>query len=189
VIARSRVAAAVLAILLVTVAAIAYRSSDPDTAYELIRAPLDQVTAYESGQLRVTDVRVGSEIAEGDDHYRTQGLFVVVDVAVQAVGRDAVVVADSRLRAQAGATYLPAFDPIVRAEPGFETSRAFVYEVDPARLDDLTLELWDEDFVYRYYQRTQTPLGITSANAGQWAQAGRGRTVAVASAPVTKALL
>jgi len=187
VIARSRVAAAVLAILLVTVAAIAYRSSDPDTAYELIRAPLDQVTAYESGQLRVTDVRVGSEIAEGDDHYRTQGLFVVVDVAVQAVGRDAVVVADSRLRAQAG-TYLPAFDPIVRAEPGFETSRAFVYEVDPARLDDLTLELWDEDFVYRYYQRTQTPLGITSANAGQWVQAGRGRTVAVASAPLTKAL-
>jgi len=187
VIARSRVVAAVLAILLVTAAALAQRLSDPDTEYELIRAPLDQATAYESGRLRVSDVRVGSEIVQGDDHYRTQGLFVVVNVAAQATRRDAVVVADSRLRAD-GATYLSAFDPIIRAEPGFETSQDFVFEVDPARLDDLTLELWDQGFVYRYYQRTQTALGITPANARQWAEAGAQRSLTVPRNKLTKAL-
>jgi hypothetical protein len=187
VIARSRVVAAVLAILLVTVAAIAYRLSDPDTDYQLIRAPLDQTTAYQSGRLKVSDVRVGSEITEGDDHYQTHGLFVVVNVAAQATGRDSVAVADSRLRAQ-GVTYLPAFDTVVTAEPGFESSRDLVYEVDPARLDDLTLELWQQGFVYRYYQRTQTPLGVTPGNAAQWVAAGTGRTVVVANDDLTKAL-
>lgn len=185
---RSRVVAAVLATLLVTVAAIAYRLSDPDSDYELIRAPLDQTTAYQSGTLRVSDVRVGSELTQGDDRYRTQGLFVVVNVAAQASGRDGVAVADSRLQAQGGVTYLPAFDPVVSADPGFETSRDLVYEVDPARLDDLTLELWQQGFVYRYYQRTQTPLGITPANARRWAEAGAGRVVAASNSDVTKAL-
>ena len=186
-IARSRVVAAVLAILLVTAAALAYRLSDPDRDYQLIRAPLDQATAYQSGLLRVSDVRVGSEITMGDDHYRTQGLFVVINVAAQATRRDAVSVLDSRLRAQ-GVTYLPAFDPVLVADPGFETSRDLVYEVDPARLDDLTVELWDQGTVYRYYQRTQTPLGITTANARQWAEAGAGRSLRVEDDDVTRAL-
>lgn len=187
-IARSRVVAAVLAILLVTVAAIAYRLSDPDTDSELIRMPLDTTTAYQSGNLRVSDVRVGSEIIEGDDHYQTRGLFVVVSVAAQATGRDAVVVSDSRLQTRGGVTYLPAFDPIVRAEPGFQSSQDFVFEVDPARLDDLTLELWNQGFVYRYYERTQTSLGITPTNARQWAAAGAGRALTVAQSDVTKGL-
>jgi hypothetical protein len=187
VIARSRVVAAVLAILLVTVAALAERLSDPDRDFELIRAPLDQTTSYESGRVRVSDVRVGSEIMEGDDQYQTRGLFVVVNVAVQATGREGVGVGDTQLRAQ-GVTYLSALDRAVRAEPGFETSRDLVYEVDPTRVDDLTLELWDQGFVYRYYQRTQTSLGVTPANARQWAEAGAGRSVVVPQDEVTKAL-
>lgn len=185
---RARLVSAILAILLVTVAALAQRVSDPDRSSEVVRTPLDQATAYESGQVRVSDVRVGTEVRDGDSRYPTQGLFVVVNVAVRATGRDAVRVADSQLRAGDGVTYLPAFSlgSSVTAEPGFETARDLVYEVDPTRIDDLTLELWDRGLVYRYYQRTQTPLGITAANARRWAEAGTGRSV-VATRDVTKA--
>ncbi|GAA3566706.1 hypothetical protein GCM10022197_23390 [Microlunatus spumicola] len=189
-IARSRVVAAVLATLLVTVAAIAYRLSEPPNEYELVRVPLDQVTAYGSGQVRVSDVRVATEVREGDERYRTNGLFVVVNVAVRATGRDRLAAASSHLLAQGGVTYLPAFSlgASVRADPGFETARDLVYEVDPARIDDLTLELWDQGLVFRYYQRTRTPLGITSANARSWVEAGTGRSVVVVRDDVTRAL-
>ena len=189
-IARSRVAAAILAILLVTVAAVALRLSAVDTDSELVRVPLDQATSYESGQVRVSDVRVGTEVRLGEDRFPTQGLFVVVNVAVRATGRDPVVTASARLLTQGGVTYLPTFaaGTTVRAVPGFETALDLVFEVDPARIDGLTLELWDQGPVYRYYQRTQTPLGITAANAGEWADAGAGRSVVVVRDGVTTAL-
>lgn len=189
-IARSRVVAAVLATLLVTVAAIAYRLSEPPNEYEVVRVPLDQVSAYGSGQVRVSDVRVATEVREGDERHRTDGLFVVVNVAVQATGRDRLAAASSHLLAQGGVTYLPAssLGASVRADPGFETARDIVYEVDPARIDDLTLELWDSGLVFRYYQRTRTPLGITPANARSWVEAGSGRSVVVVRDDVTRAL-
>ena len=87
-------------------------------------------------------------------------------------------------------TYLPAFSlgATIKADPGFETARDLVFEVDPARIDDLTLELWDQGLVYRYYQRTQTPLGITAANAGAWVEAGTGRSVVAVRDDVTTGL-
>jgi len=183
---RSRVVGIVLAILLVTVAAVAYRLSDPGASDEygssdLVRAPLDVATSYESGRVLVSDVRVGSEVTEGDDSFRTQGLFVVVNVTVQATGRDTVRASDMRLVDDGGTTYLPAFSlgSTVKADPGFQTSSDVVFEVDPARIDGLTLELWDQGLTYRYFDRTQTPLGITAANAGRWREAGAGRTVGV----------
>ncbi|MGI3785447.1 MAG: hypothetical protein ACRYG2_32250 [Janthinobacterium lividum] len=190
VVARSRVVAAMAAILLVTVAAIAHRVSDPVGDYQLVRAPLDSSTAYQTGRVRISDVRVGSVIVQGDDRSATKGLFVVVNVAVQASGHDDVTAGDSRLVTPGGVTYLPAFGlaSTITAHPGFETSSDLVYEVDPTRFDDLTLEVWSSGLVYRYYQRTQTPLGITAANAPRWAQAGAGRVVVVPGADVTKAL-
>lgn len=187
---RARLVSAILAILLVTVAAITQRVSDPDSSYELVRTPLEQVTAYESGAVRVSDVRVGTELRQGDTRFPTQGLFVVVNVAVRATGRDDVTAADSQLLTADGATYLPAFSlgSTVKAHPGFETTRDLVYEVDPTRIDDLTLELWDQGTVYRYYQRTQTPLGITAGNAGAWVEAGTGRSVVVVRGDVTTGL-
>lgn len=187
---RARLVSAVLAVLLVTVAAVAQRLSDPDSSYELIRAPLEQPTTYQSGQVRVSDVRIGTEVREGDSRYPTQGLFVVVDVTVRATGRDKVRVASSRLRADGGVTYLPTLGvgSTVVADPGFETSRDLVYEVDPTRIDDLTLELWDQGLTYRYYQRTQTPLGITSGNAGAWVEAGTGREVVAVDDSVSTGL-
>lgn len=187
---RARLVSAVLAILLVTVAALAQRISDPDSSNELVRAPLDQATAYESGQVVVSDVRVGTEVRQGDTRYPTQGLFVVVHVAVRATGRDEVTTASSQLRTASDVTYRPAFSlgSTVKAEPGFETARDLVFEVDPTRIDDLTLELWDQGLVYRFYQRTQTPLGITAGNAGAWVAAGTGRSVVAVRGDVTTGL-
>lgn len=187
---RARLVSTILAILLVTVAAVADRLSKVDTDSELVRAPIDQAVSYESGRVLVSDVRVGSELREGDDLTATRGLFVVVHVAVRATGRDSVTAANSRLLAADGLVYLPAFDLVssVRAEPGFETARDLVFEVDPARIDDLTLELWDQGLVYRYYQRTQTPLGITAGKARQWAEAGAGRSLVVVRDDVSTGL-
>jgi hypothetical protein len=192
---RSRVVGIVLAILLVTLAAVAYRLSDPGASEEyassdLVRAPLDVATRYQSGRVVVSDVRVASEVAQGDDSFRTQGLFVVVHLAVQAPGREEVTVSSSRLLSSDGTTYLPAFSlgSTTTAEPGFETARDLVFEVDPVRIDDLTLELWDQGLTYRYFDRTQTPLGITPANAGRWREAGAGRTVVVVRTGLSQAL-
>jgi hypothetical protein len=187
---RARLVSAVLAILLVTVAAVAQRLSDLDHPYEVVRTPLDQATAYASGQVRVSDVRVGTEVRQGETRYPTQGLFVVVNVAVRATGRDAVRTGSSQLVAKGDVTYLPAFSlgGSVTAEPGFETARDLVFEVDPARIDDLTLELWDSGLTYRYYQRTRTPLGITAGNAGAWVEAGQERSVVAVRNDVSTAL-
>lgn len=193
-ISRSRLAGIVLAVLLVTLAAAGYRlSGDGSSEYassDLVRAPLDQAVAYQSGQVRVSDVRVGSEVAEGDDVFRTAGLFVVVNVAVQASGRDDVDVSRSRLLTGDGTTYLPAFalGSSVRADPGFETAKDLVFEVDPKRIDGLTLELWDQGLTYRYFDRTQTPLGITAASSGRWREAGAGRSVSVVRDDTIRAL-
>ena len=184
VVARSRVAAAVLAVLLVAVASIGYRLSDPVSDYQLLRAPLGQSVAYQSGTVRVSDVRVGTTLQQGDDRLPTTGMFVVVNVAVQARQDADVVVADARLLASGGASYLPAFllQSTVSADPGFETSRDLVFEVDPA------LELWDSGVVYRYYQRTRTPLGITDANVDRWVQAAHGRVLDVPDEDVTRGI-
>lgn len=194
-VARSRVVGAVLAILLVTVAAVAERLSDPGSSEEygssdLVRAPLDATVGYQTGTLRVGGVRIGTQVVDGRDTFTTKGLFVVTTVTVQATGRDDVQVPSSRLLTTDGRTYLPAFSlgSRITAEPGFETTQDLVFEVDPTRMAGLTLELWEQGISYRYFDRAQTPLGITSGNQRQWAEAGRDRTVQVVRRGTTQAL-
>jgi len=42
------------------------------------------------------------------------------------------------------------------------------FEVDPARIDDLTLELYETEFIAGYQQRLRIHLGITAGNADRW---------------------
>ena len=58
-------------------------------------------------------------------------------------------------------------------EPGFETSLDAVFEVDPAAMDDLTLELYPAELLSGFQQRTRIHLGITPGNAEQWRAAGQ----------------
>jgi hypothetical protein len=62
----------------------------------------------------------------------------------------------------------------VFAAPGFKTSTDIVFEVDPARIEGLTLEMWRNEVISGYQQRVRIPLGITAANANQWRDAARG---------------
>ena len=58
-------------------------------------------------------------------------------------------------------------------EPGFEAAQDLVFEVDPAAVDDLTLELDHREFIRAYPERVRIHLGITRANAADWRDAGR----------------
>ena len=49
-----------------------------------------------------------------------------------------------------------------------------VFEVDPSRVEGLTLEMWRNEVISGYQQRVRIPLGITAANANQWRDAARG---------------
>ncbi|SEP80832.1 hypothetical protein [Microlunatus flavus] len=189
-VSRTRLASVVLAVVLVTLAAVAYRVTDSESRYELVPAPLDTDVSYESGSLRVSDVRVADQIQLGRAFLRTQGMFVVVHVTLSASGRDSLLISDTRVLSSSGTTYASALSlgQVTKAEPGFETSRDYVFEVDPTRIDDLTLEVWNVGVLAAYYERTRTPLGITAGNAARWAEAGRGRTVPVPTDEVTRAL-
>jgi hypothetical protein len=188
-VARSRVLAAVVSVLLVTVAMVAYRLSEPRTRYDLSTAQLDQPVSFGSGRVMVSEVRTGQALHKGDEVTSSVGLFVVVRVTVQATGRDKITVADSQLQA-GGRTYTPVETTtfLVSADPGFQSSDDVAFEVDPGSLAGATLTVWDGGFVTRYEQRVQAPLGITSANAERWATAGRESEVTLASQPETRAL-
>jgi len=188
-VARSRVLAAAVSVLLVAVAMIAYRLSEPRLRYDLSTAQLDQPVAFGSGRVVVSEVRTARALHERDEVTTSVGLFVVVRVTVQATGRDKVAVADSQLQA-AGRTYTPVETTtgLVSAPPGFQSSDDIAFEVDPGGLAGATLTVWDGGFVTRYEQRVQAPLGITSANAERWAAAGRESEVTLTSQPDTRAL-
>ena len=65
----------------------------------------------------------------------------------------------------------------VVAAPGFQTTADVVFEVDPARLADLTIEIWDAEIIRGYHQRVQVPLGITADNAAVLVAQGRELTL------------
>jgi hypothetical protein len=76
---------------------------------------------------------------------------------------------------------------VLTVDPGFETSVDIVFEVDPARIDGLTLEIWPSEFISSYQQRVRIDLGITTANAEQWRTAAKDRGIEM-SRGTTKAI-
>jgi hypothetical protein len=61
----------------------------------------------------------------------------------------------------------------INASPGFQVSADTLFEVDPAQIDDLALELWPDEVISGYQQRVRIKLGVTAANADQWRAAAR----------------
>ena len=174
---RTRLVAAVLTILLVTVAAIAEHLSEVSSSYELVRTPLEQATAYESGQVRVSDVRVATEVPPGRGALPDPGPLRRRE---RRRAGDRPRRRDGREQPAAGGGR-PHLLPHVQREhhgrPGLRDRPRRRLRGRPTHIDDLTLELWDQGLTYRYYQRTRTPLGITAANAHAWPEAGTGRSV------------
>ena len=176
-VARTKLLSVVAGLGLLTVATAGYRLSDPED-FAVVRGDLGAPAAYADGVVVVDDVRVGTVLLTStEERVTTPGMFVVVRVAVQANGREALPVNHLQLLAD-GATYLPGEDESLRPAPGFEESRDVRFEVDPAHIDDLTLEAWGtQGFVEGYSDHVRVPLGITPDNADAWRRAAQGAQV------------
>jgi hypothetical protein len=175
---RSRLVALLAAIACVAVASAGLGASEAAPEAEVVRARLGAPTTTQDGQVTVDQVRVGTSLGSGGQVTdTTPGLFVVVRVRAAATGPRDQVFTDSRLLARGDRVYAPYDTTSARAAPGFVESVDYLYEVDPAGIDDLTLELWRDEIVHGYQQRVQVHLGITRANADAWRDAGARRVL------------
>lgn len=175
---RSRLVGLVTAILCVALGAAAVRAADSGPEYEVVRGRLGVPTATESGQVTAADVRVATTLTRsGAVTGTTPGLFVVVRLSAAATERDELVVNESRLLADGGRVYALHDDVTLSAPPGFVEQTDVAFEVDPAAMTDLTLEVWRSEIVHGYQSRVQVHLGITGAGAEGWRAAGQGRSL------------
>lgn len=187
---RSRLVALVAAVVCVALAAAALRTADAAPPYEIVRGPVGTAVAVEDGELAVGDVRVATQLTrEGTITDTTPGIFVVVGLTAAATGRESLSRSDARLLACGDRVYTDyGGNATVAAAPGFEERVDLVFEVDPASMDDLTLEIWRSEIIHGYQQRLQVHLGITPDNAGQWRDAAAGQAVEANTDGSTRAL-
>jgi hypothetical protein len=163
---RSRIVALLITLACVVLATIGIRASEDPHDYEILRGTLGQRVALNEGEVVVDDVRVGNALLSNSDiSATTPGIFVVVALTVSAPGQGRMVINKSQLTSgdRTYATYSSLSS--VSAVAGFESTGDLVFEVDPQRIDDLTIELWHSEVVHGYYQRVRVPLGITARNA------------------------
>ena len=117
-------------------------------------------------------MRVGLATARLDEvRDRTDGMFVLVSVQTTATGRDPH--PGQRQPAQRPAAY-GEFGVGGSASAGpVSPATDLLFEVDPAQIDDLTLEIGRRELLSGYSQRARLHLGITPDNADQWRAAAR----------------
>lgn len=187
---RSRLVALVTALLCVALAAAALRTAEAAPPYEVVRGTVGVPVAVEDGEITVGTVRVAVQLtSEGTVTDTTPGMFVVVSVTATATGRETFRRSDVRLLARGDRVYGHyGLNGTVVAAPGFEQRLDLVFEVDPASIDDLTLEIWQAELIHGYQQRLQVPLGITSGNAAAWRAAGADQAVEPDAEGTTRAV-
>ncbi len=178
-VAWSRLISVLVGLALMLVAAVGYRLSQPQTDFQIVRAAVGELTAYDKGRAGVRNVQVATELTKGEARLKTTGLFVLVRMTVQAPNRDEVHIQNTELVAADARYTAVGLGSTVFAEPGFETSRDVAFEVNPERMADLTVEAWDSDLVMGYHQRLRVHLGITADNAAQWTAAAQGQRLAL----------
>jgi hypothetical protein len=185
---RSKLVGVLAALTCIALSAAALRASDAGAGYQAIRSRLGEQTATEHGWIRVENVRVGSALRDGSEiQARTPGLYVVVRVTVASTGARAESFAAFEV-ATRERTYLAYEATTLSPSAGFRAGRDVAFEVDPARIDDLTLHARRQEVVSGYSQHVFVHLGITPGNADRWREAGRGRSVDVRSATQIEAL-
>lgn len=179
---RSRLVRVLVAIGLVALAAIGLRLSEGDEdAAEIVRGRVGEPVAVNDGTVNARDVRVGTALSRNDEVYATTpGLFVVIRVEVAATGREEVATYDGRLLVDGRRYDALSGSSTGTVPPGFARESDLVFEVDPARLADLTLELRATEVVTAYPQWARIHLGITDDNAEAWRAAGRDQTLVTA---------
>jgi hypothetical protein len=176
-----RLTALLLAGACVAVATVGLRFTDRKDDLEIIRGRVGQSIHVRGGEVQVTAVRFGTALASrGEVKDRTNGMFVVVTLQVSNTGTEKLQLTESKLLSQ-DVTYSSfSFTGGPTVEPGFRTTSDVSYEVDPARIDDLTIDLYDAEFITGYSQHARISLGVTATTAEQWRASGRGAVVELA---------
>ena len=174
--ARSKLVGVLTVIALVALSAVGLRLSDAEEKpYQVIRGVQGEPVKINNGEITVTQVRVGTVLEEHDEiQDQTAGMFVAVTVTGAATGPKPLRLDGSRLLSRQVRYDGYRIAGGARAQPGFETVADVIFEVDPAQIHDLTLEMWPNEVITGYQQRVQIPLGITAGNAEQWRAAARG---------------
>jgi hypothetical protein len=184
----TRLISMVVGLALIVIAAVGYQLSKQQDNFQIIRGTVGNLSRYDQGPAGVSDVRVATELYDGNSHVTTTGMFVVVHLTVQAPKSDQVHIQETQLLSQHTTYTAFGLGDTVFADPGFETSRDVAYEVNPQRIDDLTVQAWDTLIVVGYQQRLRVHLGITAANAAQWVAAAQGQRIRLDPDETTRGL-
>lgn len=173
-VSRDKVTGLVVALACLAFSAIVLKVNEsPEFGY--VDGVREQVVSIEQAEVTAGEVQVGTRfVRNGMVEAETAGLFVAVEVTLAVPGSQRVILNQSRLITKER-TYENWSRSLMSADPGFTQTLDLVFEVDPAQIDDLTLEIWNGGVVHGYYQRARIHLGITSENAEAWRQAGAGR--------------
>lgn len=175
---RSRLIAILATMLLLAIAVVTVRLSEAGPEADLVRGAVGTPLAVRDGTVEVTGVKVATAVKRYGKTEPTSGLFVLVGLEGAAPGPSRLNLQDAKLLAPDGLTYDNfSLTTGISADPGFGSATDLVFEVDPGRLADLTLQLGPLEVVSGYQQRVQVHLGITAANADQWRAAGQGQTL------------
>jgi hypothetical protein len=179
-IARSKIIGVVAAIALVALAAVGLRLSEPSDNFQVITGGPGVPVKINNGELTVTQVKVGSFLQENDQVTdRSAGMFVAVTVTAAATGPDQLKLGSARLLSKQVHYDSYKIAAGINASPGFQVSADTLFEVDPAQIDDLTLEMWPNEVISGYQQRVQIKLGITGSTAEQWRGAARNQGIEI----------
>ena len=185
---RAKLAGVLTTIALIGLSAVGLRLSEPEEKFQVISGLPGKSIKINNGEVTVAQVRVGTFLSEYDRIAdRTPGMFVVVNVTGAATGPKDLKLTKSRLLSkQVRYDGYQALGGLI-ASPGFQTSVDEVFEVDPARIDDLTLEMWQSEAITGYQERVRIELGITADDAEQWRAAGKDRGIEI-SRQTTRAI-
>jgi hypothetical protein len=158
----------------VVVAALGLQLSEPQGNVENVTGIRDQPVAYDDGTVTVGDVLVGQGVENYDRVTRTVGMFVTVKVTLSANGNNRLRLATFQLLS-GDRTYGAFESAIMVVQPGFAETAVVAFEVDPARIDGLTLQTSGGEVVNGYHQQIRVHLGITPENAQAWREAAAGQ--------------
>jgi len=173
-ISRDKLVGVLVALACLAFSAIGLKVNDPP-AFTYVDGVRGQAVGIEQAELIVGDVEVGTRLVDrGRVEAQTQGMFVVVRTRLEVPGPQKVSLNSAHLITR-DRTYNQWSSNTLRADPGFAQEEELVFEVDPAQIDDLSLEIWAASTVQGFYQRARVHLGITADNADQWRQAAGDR--------------
>ena len=173
-ISRDRLVGVLVALACLAFSAIGLKVNDPPD-FTYVDGVRGQTLSIEQADLIVGDVEVGTRLVDrGEVQAETRGMFVLVRARLEVPGPRKVYLNSAHLLTD-DRTYNQWTSNSLSADPGFAQEQELVFEVDPAQIDDLSLEIWASSTVHGFYQRARVHLGITAENAEQWRLAARGR--------------